>query len=233
MAAIATMKLPSAPPAKPPAPRRKARPPEPKRRADQTRERILQAAIKEFAGKGYSGARVDAICRSARANPRMLYHHFGDKARLYVAVLEQVIGELRHEELKLEVDHVAPLEGMMQLFDFIHGHFGAHPELIHLLSGENLLRGSFLRRSAKVPVVASPLIELIAGLLRRGERLGVIRRGIDPLHLYVVMVALSYFHRSNAYTLSAIFRTDLLAPAWQAGHRAFTADLLAGFLRAG
>jgi len=28
----------------------------------------------------------------------------------------------------------------MQLFDFIHRHFGEHPELIHLLSGENLLR---------------------------------------------------------------------------------------------
>jgi len=41
----------------------------------------------------------------------------------------------------------------------------------------------------------------------------VIRRAIDPLHVYVMMVALSYFHRSNAHTLSAIFRTDLwLAP---------------------
>jgi AcrR family transcriptional regulator len=203
---------------------------QPKRDADATRARILQAAIDEFAAKGLSGARVDVICRAARANPRMLYHHFGDKARLYVSVLEHVLGELRREELKLEVDHVPPLQGMMQLFDFIHGHFGAHPQLIHLLSGENLLRGTFLRRSTKVPSVASPLIDLIAGLLRRGEQQGIMRAGIDPLHLYVVMVALSYFHRSNAHTLSAIFRTDLLAPAWQAQHKEFAVQLLERFL---
>src|SRR3954447_10917786 len=94
-----------------------------KRNADHTRERLLQAATAEFAAKGYSGARVDAICRAARANPRMLYHHFEDKDGLYVAVLEQVLGDLRREELKLELDGVDPLAGMMQLFEFIHGHF--------------------------------------------------------------------------------------------------------------
>jgi AcrR family transcriptional regulator len=205
----------------------------PKRNADRTRERILRGAIAEFAAKGYSGARVEAICRAARANPRMLYHHFGDKDGLYLSVLEEVIGDLRREELKLaaDCDKVEPLEGIMQLFDFIHRHFGEHPELIHLLSGENLLRARFLRRSDKTPIVTSPLIELIAGLLRRGERQAVIRRGIDPLHLYVMMVALSYFHRSNAYTLSAIFRTDLQAPAWRAHHQRGAADMLLRYLR--
>ena len=42
--------------------------------------------------------------------------------------------------LVLDVEHVAPVEGMLQLFDFTYEHFGNHPELIHLLSGENLLR---------------------------------------------------------------------------------------------
>lgn len=208
-------------------PRRRA----PRRNADVTRARILAAAIGEFAANGYSGARVEAICRAARANPRMLYHHFGDKDGLYVCVLEEVIGDLRREELKLAVAHAEPIAGMMQLFEFIHRHFGEHPELHHLLSGENLLRARFLRRSVKAPIVTSPLIELIAGLLRRGERQGVIRRGIEPLHLYVMMVALSYFHRSNAHTLSAIFRADLLAPGWQADHRGAAAEMLLAYLR--
>lgn len=41
-----------------------------RREPDATRDRILQAAIKEFAAEGYSGARVDAICKRARSNPR-------------------------------------------------------------------------------------------------------------------------------------------------------------------
>ncbi len=196
-----------------------------------TRERILRVAIAEFSEKGYSGARVDVICKLSRANPRMIYHYFGGKDHLYIAVLEQVLGELRTEELKLDVAHVAPIDGMMQLFDFTYEHFGGHPELIHLLSGENLLKARFLRQSIKTPIVASPLIKLIDELLRRGEKQGEFRRGIDALQLYVTMVGFAYFHRSNAYTLSVIFRSDLLAPAWQVAHKRYAREMVLRFLR--
>jgi AcrR family transcriptional regulator len=198
--------------------------------AENSRDRILKVAIAEFAEKGYSGARVDVICRLSRVNPRMIYHYFGGKDGLYVTVLEQVLGELRTEELKLDVASVSPADGMMQLFDFTYEHFGNHPQLIHLLSGENLLKARFLRRSAKTPIVASPLIRLIDELLRRGEKKGDFRHGIDPLQLYVIMVGFAYFHRSNAYTLSVIFRSDLLAPAWQSAHKRYADEMILRFL---
>jgi AcrR family transcriptional regulator len=203
-----------------------------KRDADRTRDKILHAAIEEFATHGYGGARVERIRRRARANTRMLYHYFGDKSRLYVAVLEHAIEDLRQEELRLEVDQVDPLEGLLELFEFVDRHFATHPELITLLSGENLLRGRFLRSTAKPPIISSPLMPLIEELLRRGERDGEIRAGIDPLHLYIAMVALCYFHRSNAHTLSFLFRTDLLATTWQAKHKAMALEILASYLRA-
>jgi hypothetical protein len=143
-----------------------------------------------------------------------------------VAVLEDVLGELRREELKLEVDHVEPLEGMMALFHFIHRHFGRHRELISLLSGENLLEARFLRQSRETPIEASPLIAVIAKLLRRGEKAGLFRSGVDPLVLYVAMVSLSYFHRSNVHTLSVIFEQDLQAPAWLTAQRRFAEDMI-------
>ena len=196
-----------------------------------TRERILRTAIAEFSEKGYSGARVLTICRKSRANPRMIYHYFGGKDRLYVAVLEHVLGELRTQELKLDFEHVSPTDGMMQLFDFTYEHFGNHPELIHILSGENLLRARFLKRSSKTPVVASPLIAMMRKLLHRGEKTGVFRSGIDPLQLYVTMVGFAYFHRSNAHTLSVIFKSDILKPGWQAEHKRYAREMMLGFLR--
>jgi AcrR family transcriptional regulator len=201
------------------------------RNADRTKERILRAAIAEFAAHGYSGARIDRIRQRARANARMIYHYFGDKDRLYVAVLEHVIGDLRQEELRLEVDQIDPLQGLLQLFDFVDHHFSEHPELMTLLSGENLLRGRFLRGSAKTPIISSPLMPLIEELLRRGERKACLRTGIDPLHLYVAMVALCYFHRSNAHTLSLLFRTDLQSAGWQADHKKLAIELLTRYLR--
>ena len=92
-----------------------------------TRERILRTAIAEFSERVIAAR---TICRKSRANSRMIYHHFGGKDRLYVAVQEHVLGELRAEKLKLDFEHVSPVEGMMELFDFTYEHFGKHPELI-------------------------------------------------------------------------------------------------------
>ena len=197
----------------------------------ETRERILKAAIEQFAQGGFSGARIELICKHADVNPRMIYHYFGDKAGLYVAVLEHVLGQLRSEELKLDVSQSEPLEGLLTMFDFIHGHFASHPELIRLLSSENLLEGAFLKNSDATPSVASPVVEHIDTLLKRGEADGVIRTGLDPLHLYVVMVGLSYFHKSNAHTLSIIWGSSMTSAAWQTEHKRIARDMLKTFLR--
>jgi AcrR family transcriptional regulator len=58
------------------------------RNSEQTRARILAAARKEFARKGFDGARVDAIAQRAQTSKRMLYYYFGTKAGLFRSVLE-------------------------------------------------------------------------------------------------------------------------------------------------
>jgi len=63
------------------------------RNPERSRERILSAALKEFAAKGFAGARVDAIARRANINKRMLYHYFGDKEELFKAVLRRKISQ--------------------------------------------------------------------------------------------------------------------------------------------
>jgi TetR/AcrR family transcriptional regulator len=63
------------------------------RNPQQSQERILRAALGEFAAKGFAGARVDVIARAARINKRMLYHYFGDKEGLFREVLRRKIAE--------------------------------------------------------------------------------------------------------------------------------------------
>src|SRR3546814_6259412 len=67
---------------------------------------------------------------------------------------------------------------------------------------------------------------LIDRLLKRGAADGTVRKGVDPLQLYVSMVALSYFHLSNGHTLSVIFRQDMLGPTWLKPRAKHTADIL-------
>jgi TetR/AcrR family transcriptional regulator len=53
-------------------------------------ERILKAAMREFAKYGYAGARVERILKRADVSPRSLYYHFGSKRGLYDAVRERL-----------------------------------------------------------------------------------------------------------------------------------------------
>src|SRR5438034_9754094 len=62
---------------------------------ERTQESILQAAFKEFAAKGFAGARVDRVAARAAINKRMLYHYFGDKEGLFREVLRRKMAQ-RH-----------------------------------------------------------------------------------------------------------------------------------------
>jgi len=50
---------------------------------DPTRTRLLEAAGREFAEKGFEGATVRSISERAGANLASVNYHFGDKERLY------------------------------------------------------------------------------------------------------------------------------------------------------
>jgi TetR/AcrR family transcriptional regulator len=62
--------------------------------SDRTRKRILEHSTAEFAMKGYEGARVDSIARRCRLSKYTLYHYFGSKEGLFIAVLERAYERL-------------------------------------------------------------------------------------------------------------------------------------------
>ncbi len=196
-----------------------------------SRERILGAAINHFSEAGITGARIDAICKEANVNVRMVYHYFGDKEALYLAVLDHVMAQLRDKELKINIDSVSPLDGLLQMFEFTYQHFTDHPEFVRLLSAENLMNAKYLNRSQKIRSGSSPLVEHIRTLLHRGTEDRTIRPNIDPVQYYVIMVGLCYFHRSNGYTLSAIFGTNMKDPDWDRNHRDMARDTLVSYLK--
>src|SRR3546814_5618110 len=91
----------------------------------------------------------------------MIYHYFGGKQPLYIAVLETGLSELREAERGFSSDEESALDALLHLYDFIHKHFASHPKLVNLLSTENLNKASFLKLSNLVPTISSPTIALI------------------------------------------------------------------------
>lgn len=58
------------------------------RDAEATKALLLGAATEEFAEYGLAGARIDRIADKAGANKRLIYVYFGDKDRLFDAVID-------------------------------------------------------------------------------------------------------------------------------------------------
>ena len=177
------------------------------------RERILAAALAEFSRYGLGGARVDRIAARARANKRMLYYYFGSKDDLFLAVLEASYAQIRSAEHALELDHLDPRAALERLVGFTWEYLLAHPEFTTLLNSENLHKGRHVARSRRVRELHSPLVESLRGILKRGERQGLFRRGVDPVQLYISIAGEGYFYLSNRYTLSRIFGRDLMTKA--------------------
>jgi TetR/AcrR family transcriptional regulator len=197
-----------------------------------TRDAILAAAQHEFAAKGLSGARVNAISSRACANKRLIYYYFGSKEALYLAVLERAYEGLRGAERKLNLDHLEPETAIRRLIEFNFEYCRKHPELISLINNENLHQAKHLRKSTKVRELHSPFVRMIDEILKRGVTKGVFRPGLDPVDVYITMASIGYFYLSNNWTLSAIFARDLSARAAIERRKKHNVDMMLHALRA-
>ena len=54
---------------------------------------ILQAAITQFAQKGFEGTRIETVAREANFNKALVYRHFSDKQGLFKAALRHKLDE--------------------------------------------------------------------------------------------------------------------------------------------
>ena len=205
---------------------------EPRRRDPvATQRKLLVAARREFAQSGLAGARVDEIAARAGVNKQLVYHYFGDKDALYLAVLEWVYEEIRAQERKLNLEGLPPEQAIKKLIESSFDHLAAHPDFIVLLNDENRGGARHVRGSSKLEAMHSPLVSMVSTILGEGVKTGVFRKGINPVHLYISIAGLSYFFFSNTPPLSAIFGKDLSSRAAKLARRKHVVDLVMHSLR--
>jgi TetR/AcrR family transcriptional regulator len=198
-----------------------------------TQRRILAAARAEFAEKGFAGARTESIVRAAGVNANLLYHYFGSKERLFVAVMEEVYGDVRSHHGDLELEALSPEEAIRRLTEATFDLFVASDDVIRLFSTENIHHAKHIQGSDRIAHYYDPLLALIERQLARGRDKGVFCAAVDAQELFITITGLSYFYLSNRHTLSVILRTDLNARARRERRRRHIVNVVLTYLRHG
>jgi TetR/AcrR family transcriptional regulator len=200
------------------------------RNPEASRARILEAARIEFVSYGLSGGRVDRIAAQSAVNKNLIYHYFGSKDALYLAVLERIYADLRASQQDQDLRNLPPVEGMKGLVSSTFDHFVATPDLIRLMSIENIHYGEHLKRSASTRPLYSGLLDTIRILLKRGQQEGVFRANVDPVDLYLSISGLAYFFLSNQHTLSWLLDRDLASRRRVSKRRAHVVEMVLSYL---
>jgi AcrR family transcriptional regulator len=201
-----------------------------RRDAARTRQEILDVATREFADRGYAGARVDEIAAQMRTTKRMIYYYFGGKEQLYVAVLERAYATAREAERAVDVDHLDPVAAIRRLTELTFDHHESHPDFIRLVSIENIHHAEHMARSERLQNLNFPAIERIARILERGRADGVFRRDADPVDLHAMISAFCVFRVANRHTFGTLFGRDLLDPDSRERLRRMLGDMVVDYL---
>jgi len=144
-----------------------------RRRSDDKRERILEAAVKVFARKGYFGARVAEIAKKAGVADGTIYLYFHNKEDILVSLFDEVMAEhiaRAREESKTLPDAETKLRA-------IAGHH------LRLFSGNQDLAVVFqveLRQSTKfmarfTATWLQDYFALLGDVIAEGQRQGALR----------------------------------------------------------
>lgn len=200
--------------------------------AERTRQDILEVATREFAEKGYSGARIDEIAALTSTTKRAIYYHYESKQGLFIAVLEKAYRGIRALEATLDLDHLEPVESIRTLVGFTFDYQWAHADFVRLVMVENIHHGAHLEAAVSLRNVNVPILDAVNRVYVRGVETGVFRRGIEPIDIHMTISALAFFNVSNRYTFSRIFDHDLGDPVIRAARRSVVIDTVLRFLLA-
>jgi AcrR family transcriptional regulator len=196
-------------------------PPRKERNALETKRRILDAAQTEFAAKGFDGARLGSIARTAAVQQALIHHYFNDKEGLHGEVVRSGLAAMTEGVWELLSRMDAPPKKAARTKR------QSHDELVALATAfvDLLLRffasnGSFLavlRHEARrngdgagkiVRDSVGPIFEGIVARLDAMRARGVVKKDVDARHLVLSCVAMVAFPFQEEPFVAAIWPAD-------------------------
>lgn len=198
---------------------------------EESRAAILEAAAREFAEFGVSGARTDAIANMAGVNKALLYYYFKDKETLYGAVLDEAFAGLKRAVFTALDSDLPSREKILAYvgayFDFI-----ASNQLYPRLMQREMMRareGHSVHIDKLIKNYIQPIFMRVSEVLRQGIA-GKEFRAVDPAHFVPSIVAMIVFYFSSAPMMQKIVGFNPLTAERIAERRAAVLDFISAAL---
>ncbi|MFQ5772305.1 MAG: TetR/AcrR family transcriptional regulator [bacterium] len=145
---------------------------------DNKRTRILKAAVKAFAKKGFYNAKVSDIAKNAKVADGTIYLYFKNKDDILISIFEEELGTfllLAKNEIDLETDILDKLK------TFIHAHLNfvkKNPKLAQVFQLELRQSNKFIKEYTGSKL--KEYLNLIGNLIEQGQSQGIIRTDLHP-----------------------------------------------------
>jgi TetR/AcrR family transcriptional regulator len=200
-------------------------------RPAESRAAILNAAVREFAQEGLSGARTDAIAKAAGVNKALLYYYFEDKEALYGAVLDQVFNGLLECVLPVFARDLTPGE---KILTYVGAHFdyiASHPLYPRVVQGEIMRanRGNVSQVQRVRKQYFYPLFTQIDKTLKQGIASGEFR-AVHTQHFMQSMGAVIVMYFNSVTVMKLMTGVDPMAPERIAERRVSVLDFISAAL---
>jgi AcrR family transcriptional regulator len=167
----------------------------PRKRAEQqrsveTRAAILDAAIAEFAERGFEGASIRAIADRLDLQHPLITYHYRSKDILWRAAAEHAFAQIRTawDTLPPEGSELSPLVRLRQEYTALFRYTVAFPEFHRFMRQEALTNNPRLKWLAET--VLAPLLARLLPQIIEAQKRGLLP-AVDPILFHYMMVSLT------------------------------------------
>ncbi len=155
-------------------------------RSVDTRLRIVNAALAEFAKFGFDGASTRGISQAAEVPHSLVIHHFSSKAELWHETVTEAASWYLARLFRLEDDLAGDAASRLRTFCAEYIRFSAdHPDFFRMMTQENTLRSERIEWLVEHHV--RHLVKRISGLIAEAQAQGRFVEG-DPTELLYMFV---------------------------------------------
>jgi len=141
-----------------------------------TKEKILSAARKVFIDQGFAGASISQIADLAEINHSLIFHHFGNKEQLWIAVKQDIVQEASQKSKTIPSKTLLFKDFLKELFHQNIIFYRNNPDIVSMINWQR----SEYKASKSIGITHSKDMQILIDAFKHYQQHGDINPRLKP-----------------------------------------------------